>query len=332
MERQFGKITGCSLLLVILSFILITGAAASDMSVELDAGYDDNVSLSSTAEGSAFGSYRIKFYHQLFPDLPSADCDIFIDVSYQDYFRLGDNYELRPGISLTFPLSDGRIVPGIMSEALIYRDDFTEEDDRNEIMAGVQLEWLTTARVSLGFRQTWTWLDYTEPVILQTDIPSLRPGKGWGMPGGPHHHHQEDDDTQEQTSSSRDDHLRSTGIRGTLFLTPAIQTHISLEHNRLDSSVETESYRQNSGMLSLLWEPSDLWEISATTFWKRAEYDQDIENTDRTDTTYDVGLGISYFINNLELFFHVEQTENDSPLDIESYCQTVTQCGLIFSF
>lgn len=300
MERQFGKITGCSLLLVSLSFILITGAAASDMSVELAAGYDDNVSLSSTAEGSAFGSYQIKFYHQFLPDLLSADCDIFIDGSYQDYFSMGDNYELRPGISLTFPLSNGRLVPGIMAEVLIYRDDFIKEDDRDEIMAGVQLEWLTTARVSLGFHHIWAWLDYTEPVILQTVRPSSGPGKGRGMPGGPHH--QEHDDTHQHTSSSRDDHLRSTGIQGMLFFTPEIQGHISLEYNRLDSSIETESYRQNSGILSLLWAPGDLWEISATTFWKRAKYDQDIENTDRTDTICNAGLGISCFIDKFEFF------------------------------
>ncbi|OQX20362.1 MAG: hypothetical protein BWK80_35820, partial [Desulfobacteraceae bacterium IS3] len=100
----------------------------------------------------------------------------------------------------------------------------------------------------------------------------------------------------------------------------------------LDSSVDTESYGQNGVNLSFLWTPADAWEISAMTGWKRFDYDESFQDKERTDTRYLAGFGVSRFIKNIELFFHTEWMKNDSDSASESYRQTVTQCGVNFSF
>jgi len=260
----------------------------------------------------------------LSPPYISAEGDIFIKGDYQDYLDVPDNYELQGGLSFSFPLAKGRWLSSIFSEAAIYRDSFIPEDDRDELTAGGAVEWLTTGRFSLIVRQSWSWIDYKEPVIFYTDSHTSEDGKGMGWShghGGENQHYQ---------SFSRDDRISSSGFEGKFFLSPTIETSLSAEYNYLNSSVETESYLQNGLYFSFLWKPHDMWEINAKSFLKNTDYDN--PTLDRTDKTFFTSLGISCFINNFEIFLQIENTENNSSFDTESYQQMVTQCGFLFSF
>jgi len=310
--------------LIILSFTLTDKAMSLDISLGLSAGYDDNLSQEQTAVSSAFTSHQIKLYQLLFSDISSAEGNIFIEGDYQNYSDVPDNYKLRGGLSFSFPLAKGRLLPSIFSEAAIYRDSFISEDERDEMLAGGAVEWLATGRFTLIVRQTWNWSDYKEPVILYTGSHASESGAGkeWS--------HGHGGENQHQQSFSRDDRISSSEIEGKFFLSPTIETSLSAECNYLNSSAETESYLQNALYLSFLWKPHDMWEISAKSFLKNTDYDNPA--LERTDKTFFISLGISCFIRNFEIFLQVENTENDSSLDIESYHQTVTQCGFLFSF
>jgi hypothetical protein len=339
MSRLLGKITVTLAWLTAILLIPAPESSALDTAIQLTAGYDDNPSLSADATASSFACYQIKLAHAFFSDLPSVDGGLFVNSMYQDYFSIEDRYQFNAGGSLIFPLSEGRLLPGIHSDVLVYRDNFTQEDDRNDMAVGCQIDWLASGRLTLGIRQEWTWSDYRNPVYdvaarhrcgMTPDNDNTAcsgPGQsqGYGQCQG------QGQQGQDQTASQdREDRLSITGLHALVFLTPEIQTDLSLEYNRLSSSVDTESYRQTGAVLSLLWMPYELWEIRLETAYKRSEYDDAV--SDRRDTAYHTNWGITRFINNFELFFQMEWTKNNSPLEAEDYRQTVTQCGVIWSF
>jgi len=326
----------CLVPLIALSLISAVRGEALDTSIELAAGYDDNVTSASAETGSGFTFYRTELAQQFFSDHPSIDSSIFVEGAYRDYFRVSDRYELKAGLSFDFSLMNGRLVPGLISEGLIYRDEFMEEDDCDEIMVGGRIKWSFSERVTLEVRQDWYWTDYSEPVVIEHDPGPPDPGPGPGPGPGPmdpgHHGRMADDPPSLQETVDLNERIRSTGVQLVVYLTPSVQADLLAEYDRMTSSIDADEYSENSLSLSLLWTPSDLWEISAMTGWEDIDYDHDPDNIDQTETAYNANLRISRFIEPFELFFKVEWTENDSPFDDGSYRQTVTQCGVILSF
>ncbi len=339
MNLRFKKI--CFFLLP--AVLLLTGSESLSLEtlIETAAGYNDNVPLLPDNTGSAFMRYQMKLNHRFFFGSLAGDGDVLLTGNYRDYFQVSDNYQIKAGGSLNYALSEGRLPVGVSSEAMLYRDDYLEEDDRSEISFAAQMDWIATSRLTLGLRQSWIWSDYRNPVIVSTSGHHYGTGAGMMKCEG-----------QEQSSEltfgnkdcadggemsgqplsdevSRNDRIRVTGLEAMFFLTPEIQSSLLFEHRRLNSSADMESYRRNSLSLSLLWTPNELWEFSATAAWRRAEFD---DETDRRDTLYSGSIGISRFIGKFELFFQFERTKNDSSLDIECFSQTVTQCGMALSF
>ncbi|MDM8522076.1 hypothetical protein QUF80_01790, partial [Desulfococcaceae bacterium HSG8] len=334
------KITICLLLMTAFSFTWTARAAGPDTTLELRFGYDDNVPLSPDTRSSAFANYRMKLARQFFADAPSMDGNIFIEGTYRDYFSLEDNYQFRTEAEFSLSLVNGSVIPGIISEARVSRDDFLPEDDRDEFMIGVQLDWLMTGRLTLGAWHMRNWSDYRYPVIIpgEPDAPGTGPGQdgngGFGQHGGmgPGQGQPGWGNITEPREISRDDRLHFTGLHGTFFFTSELQATLSAEYTRLTSSAEPESYRQKGLGISLLWIPDDVWEISGMMYRRRSEYDYSPDDIDRADTIDTVSLEIRRFFKHIELFLELERTENDSPLDEEDYRQAVTQCGFTWPF
>lgn len=321
--KQVKKTIVCLVWLVALTLIPAVRAEALDTSVELTVGYDDNVPASSDATESGFAFYRAELLQQFFSDHPAINSDIFIEGDYYDFFQVSDRYELKAGVSFGLSLMDGRLVPGIISEGLIYRDEYMEADDCDEIMAGGRLKWLFSEQMMLEARQTWRRTDYKEPAVIG---PDPRPDTGPGYYG------EKTDDPPPLKTIDIEERVRSTGLQLVVYLASSIQAELMATYNRLTSSMDADAYREKGLSISLLWMPSSLWEISAMTGWGEVDYDHDPPNTDWTENIFDASFGISRFIDPFELFFKVERTENDSSLDGDSYRQTVTQCGVILSF
>ena len=309
-------------------------AAALDMAFEVAAGYDDNVTRSHDASGSGFGAYKISLGQPFLSKIKWLDGDAFMDVSYQDYFRVSDNYQLKTGGLLACSLADGRVLPSLMYEAKFYRDDEVEWDEMDEHRLEGQLEWLMSGRFTINIQQAWAWQSYCHPVEVQScgrsslTKPQCAMSQG-GHAGGGNPSGHGNMTGKKQEIISRDDRLSQSGFRLTAYLSPNLEADVSLAHARLSSSVETESYRENSISLSMRWFPDDSWKISAMTSWKDADYPG---SPDRSDTGLALNLGVSCFINKYEIFVHAEWLDNDSSLDAESYRQVVTQCGVSLLF
>ncbi len=335
-------------------FLLMTAGESLSLEkwIETAAGYNDNVPLLPDKTGSAFMRYQMKLDHRFFFGSSPGDGDVFVTGNYRDYFQVSDNYQLKAGGSLNYAFSDGRFPVGVSSEALLYRDDYVEEDDRNEVRLAAHIDWLATGRLTLGLRQSWTWADYRNPVIVTTSGHHYGQGgtgmmRRYGLQSSESSSGNEcsctaysDGQTTGQgrgmagqqlsyNEISRNDRIQDSGLQATLFLFPELQSDLLFEYRRLNSSDDMESYNRNSFSLSLLWTPDELWEVSATALWRRAEFDDD---TGRRDTLYSGNIGISRFIGKFELFFQFEWTENDSSLDSEYFRQTLSQCGIALSF
>lgn len=316
-------------LVIGLAMMPPVNAQALETDLELAVGYDDNVPKSSEPEDSSFALYRIRLAQLFSWDALSADGDVFLEGEYHEYFRLSDKYQLKTGASLGTGFANDRLLPRIFCEGLLYRDNYVEDDDRNEIMIGGQADWIVNARLTLGIRQTISRADYRNPALICSEpLHSSQMGNGNGNGNGMMMGHR----YCRKSDISRDDDFYATGLQGTVYLSPETNTVLSLEHNRLDSSVATESFLQNGVNLSFLWIPADVWEVSVNTAWRHFDYDESSEDADRTDTRYLAGFGVSRFIKNIELFFHTEWTKNDSDSASESYRQTVTKCGVNLSF
>lgn len=301
-------------------------AFALDIFPEFSTGYNDNVPKTPEAEGSGFCLYEIRLVQPLFSGF-AADGQISAQGAYQDYFRTEDNYRLQAGTEMTFPLNEGRILPGIFSDVLIFRDNLLEEDDRNEVTAGAFADWLVNPYLTLGIRQNWAWADYRNAADTCRSNLSQKPEHAGGKGMNSSHIC-----TALSENQSRDDTMQNTDIHGIFYLRPNLQTEMLAEHIRNDSSETAESYKENALTVSLAWNPSKAWELSVLGSARHLDYEQTLHGENRKDNLFHALIRVSRFIGKFELRVQAQWTDNDSSEEKEEYRQQVMQCGLGFSF
>ncbi len=315
------------ILTVFVCLVPVKRASALDTSLEFSNGYNDNVLKTPDAEGSAFCVYGMKLVQPLFSESAATDGNLTAEAAYQDYFSTGDNYRLQAGAELTWPLYEGRIIPGILSDVLFFRDDLLEEDERDELTAGAFADWLANPYLTLGIRQTWSWADYrnsADPCRSNLLQQSENTG-GKGMNSG----HNCNGLSESQT---RDDRMQTTGIHSTFYFSPELEAEILGEYIRNKSSADTESYKENALSVSLAWNPAKFWEISVLGSARHFTYEKDRRNEERKDDVFHAAVRVSRFVGKFEFRVQAQWTHNDSSDENEDYRQQVMQCGIGFSF
>ncbi|QTA82190.1 Uncharacterized protein dnl_45610 [Desulfonema limicola] len=321
------KKTFIQIFFIICLTLLKSQADALDLSLESAIGYNDNVPKISEKQGSGFSLYQVNISQPLKLNISTLETSIFAQGAYNDYFRVRDNYYLNAGAAFSLPLYNARIIPGIFSDILVFRDNFLEKDSKNELSAGISAQWILSARTTLGIRQTWQWSDYIEDTA---------PFPGFS----PHNENTAENkykmDKQpgpaDNLLESRDDRIQTTGIEGIYYFSPELHADFLAEHTRVDSSIDIESYKENKISGYLVKTISSLWEFSLAGSFGHSDYKSIPGRNDRQDTTWNTQIRCTYFIKSLELRFQYQWEYNDSDEINESYHQQVTQCGLIFSF
>ncbi len=306
--------------------------------IGISAGYDNNVSLSSEQKGSSFISYRSKLDFRLFPKNPTSELGIFAEGMYRDYFSLEDNYRLRAGGYLTWQMMGGRLIPGLFGDLSAYRDKLNPTDEKNGFTAGAKLDWIASARLTLGIQQSWTYQDYTNPsdiyahreALPQMQQRALRASAG--PPFSPPILFPGNRFVFSQVETNRNEWLSSTSIRGILYLMSELKGEISAEYVKSDFFVYQESYAEKGAFFSLVWTPDKAWEISPLIYVKQFDYNTAPDGIKRDDTERGIGLNISYFFKAFEVFVSMNLTDNNSEIETETYQRTVTQCGMVWSF
>lgn len=327
-----------------------------DFFAEGTVGYDSNPALEADSDGSGFSVYAAGLGKQFRFTSPLI-LDTFLNARYQDYWQTEDNYDVRGGGALSYPLANGRFTPSLLLEAAAYRDHLVEAAERNEVMAGLAADLIVSSRINLRMENTWNRQNYlnwaqpfsgrgqgrliqgqggggasgsSSPSRGQDVLGSLSSGKGGGGTYGCGRK-----SILNEYLPPRDNLLFHTVLTMDLFFTASLSGSLFGGYADLDSSVDLESYRQIETGIALAWEPFEKWRVMGEAKWYRVDYHNvpdSMHCVRSTNTIYSIGLQVSRSWGPLEIFAAATITDGDAPLDYESYSQTVVQCGLSWSF
>lgn len=311
----------------ILAPKIIQGASV-DAAFDLAAGYNDNVTRTRDATGSAFGAYKLALDVPFLSGVDALNGNILGSAAYQHYMRAGDNYQFQVGMALDGVLYGGRILPRLRAAATACRDHAVPQDEMNEYSLDARIDWLTGARSTVWLHQVLARQSYRQPVFARyggrqgSERTYSTAAAGEGSQCG---HSRKDCDR----FISRRDWFWKTHIGFSAFPAPDVVLHIMLAHQRTASTVGFETHHENSLGLMADWQPADAWQISAQVDWKAANYTQ---TAHRSDTIRMAALNLSRFMAQTEIFFKIEWMDNQSSLPLQTWRRTITQCGISYFF
>ena len=169
----------CFISFFIICLISLTAHAGADFNglAGVSVGYDNNASLSQEEKNSAFVSYRAKLGFHIIPQNAAYESDIFAEAIYRDYFTLEDNYRMKASGYMTWHTAGGLMFPGIFAELSSYRDGLNPADEKDGVLVGGKLDWLASARITLGIQQVLSWQNYINSAewYAHRDNPSPLP-------------------------------------------------------------------------------------------------------------------------------------------------------------
>lgn len=335
--------TVCLILLMLGSSVVfcpcifrVRPAGAFEFTLQTSGGYDDNVTLTDDASGSGFGLYRIGLSRRIYKGDDGLTSHLYLDGTYQDYFRFSDNYTVRAGGATGWSFSDV-LRPGLYYEAMVYRDREFAYDDLNEFLLGGRLEWLTAAAWTIDADQSFAFQDGE---IQGTDavIDGVMHQAGHGRHGmGGRTSTGGGGAAGIGTSASGDGFLSRSSAGITAHPAPTLDVGVRLMLNRRWASGQGDAYREHGFAIFSFWQPEiprfgDRFQIRPQLRllleYRKADYLDDGPDRDRDDTIRSAAAGLVLPVDPLE--FHVEGrwVDVDSTSAVESYRKGVIQCGI----
>jgi len=310
----------------LLFFLMVPHSRAVDLTAELTGGYDSKPALTDPSEGSGFSVYGLGV-GQSFGLAENLDLDLLVEGRYQDYWNVEDNYRIQADGAITYALFDGRFLHALIGEGALYRDGLIDADERNEAMVGLRADWILSSRMTLTVEETCRWLDYLNWAMPFSGKGQGRQDVSGGKGGRPSHAGFQDGLRRGPSLSDpdfpakgksplntlyppRNNRLLSTGLSLALFIFPSLNGRFYAAYGDLNASLDMESYREIQAGAALSWSPAPEWLA-------------DVTRVRETDTIWSVGIQISRFWGDLELFGQAGWKSGDAPLDYESYTQTV---------
>jgi len=326
-----------------------------DISVEGTTGYDSNPALEADSEGSGFAVYAAGLGKQFRFTNPFI-LDTFLNARYQDYWQVEDNYDVRGGGALSYPLANGRFTPALLLEAAAYRDHLVTAAERNEVIVGLRADLIVNSRMNLSLESTWNrqnYLNWAQPFSGRGQGRPVQGKGGAGASGSPSHGTANvgiplkgkgpgggygcgRKSILNEYLPPRDNRLMRSVLTMDLFFMPSLSGSFYGGYTDLKSSVNLESYGQIETGIALFWEPFEEWQVMGEAKGYREDYHDVPDSMQKcvrsTNTIYTLGLQVSRFWGPFEIFAAAAITNGEAPLDYESYSQTVMQCGLSYSF
>ena len=332
------------LILVLWFQILASSAFALTSQIKLSEGHDSNVNQTQEKESSFFTLFQSQITHLFLANNPHFQFDVMVNGFYQDYADVEDKYSVLGNMAFYFPIADGRIMPGAIVGCESYRDDQMIEDEYNRMMMGVNVSWILHDRLTFDFTYTMNRLKYLEPEINTFDSQQ-------------HQQHQKYQPTlppiviQNQNSmiftNDRNDTIHSISSQATVYAPYDIELGLGFSFNYCDSSIESESYKENEWMASLSWLFLAQWQMDSTIFLRNYYYQsvdeiikpkkfQPVLNSlnpmMQSETSYQIQFTIRRQISWGDIFVGFEWSDSHSEPDIYSYQRQVIQCGVHLSF
>ena len=345
--------SGATAVAVALIWVFSAAAplAAMDLTAELSLGYDSNPALIESGEGSGFSAYGMGGGH-VFKWYEDLMLDVFAEGRYQDYWQVEDDYRIQAGTTLTYSMADDRLSASVLGEVAAYRDKLVEADERDEAMIGIGAEWILTNRLNVGFEQSCRWLNYlnwakafsgkgqgrnsdeNDKGGKQSSAASSVRGaallSGYG-PGGPG----KGDRPLKRLYSPRNNRLLQTAVNLDVFLLSVLSGRVYATYGDLDSSLDMESYRELAAGLGVSWTPAHEWRVGFEARGSRVRYHsvpEKIKRVREINTIWFLGMDVSRFWGDFELFGQLGWTSGEAPLDYSDYTQTVILCGISYVY
>jgi hypothetical protein len=309
--------------------LLLSGAGATAMeaTLEVAGGYDDNVARVPAGEGSAMARYLALLWLPVTGNADAPGLDLYLEGMYCQYFSLDDNQQLRVGTEVyTAPWKD-RFRAGLFGEATLYRDSLVAEDEHNTLLAGGVLQWMVDARLTLSLQQTFSKVEYKNPVSLPgLRIYTVGKGKGRGTAG------RETIGEGESTAVSQEDTVSVTEVMASYAMGPDFQTDLSFLYRDSNSSNDYESHQEIGGYAKITWFCTDFLDVFASGHFSTLDYETAPGGIARSDDAYGFGLGGNWWVGSAKLFANFDRTINDSPFSGEEFRKSVALCGVSFTF
>ncbi len=349
--RLFARfLSGIGTAVLFCLFMPVPHSGAVDLITELTAGYDSNPALNDPSDSSLFSIYGLGAGHA-FAISEDLALDVSVEGRYQDYWSVRDNYSAQAGTELSHVLAGGRFLPSLVGEVAVYRDALIEAEERNWVMVGIRVDWILSPRLTLGFEQTFQWLDYLNRAKPFSGKGQGRQdgkgGKGGKDSSGAFPHtgawhtslpvkaSGQGQSQLKQLYPARYNRLMVTGVDLDIYMLPSLTGRVYASYGDLNASLDMESYREIQAGAMLSWIAAAKWRVGIEVVWRQTEYNRVPDNITcvrRTNIAKSAGVQVSRFWGDVEFFWEAGWKAGDIPLDHESYTQTVVQCGLSYSF
>ncbi len=339
------------LFIFILLFLDSPGVSAIEITLDVGTGYDNNPSLSDNREESSFQEYYLSLFH-LLPVRRNGEIDFSAYASYQDYSSVEDNFRIGTSAEVVYGLFRGQILLSILGELSLYRDDLVPEDERNEAGTGVGIQWIPLDIFSMEIGHRWKWLDFQNSALplsgrgmggansinsgafsaMNASVQGYRYVEGVSLYSTHNGRSNRQRKLARTKQPPRDDRLETTSL--TLAYSPPFRMDVEIDlfYSRLFSTVPLESFKQYGTLFTLTFHPASNWQASGSFLWTQTDYEKSPHHIDRTDYLKKTGIKTSYFFQAVELYLQAFWTDNDSPLDGESYSGSITSMGIAYTF
>jgi hypothetical protein len=242
---------------------------------------------------------------------------------YRDYEGANDSYRLAAQGRYLQETQQGRGLLSLALDAALYRDQLVAADERNEAALRLRYDFLSGARDELGIA-----LEYRALAYRNSSLP-------WaGRPGGVNKRLSSARAQQEQKHRAVRRDERSTRLLFDVVhhWTQTLSGALNISFARLDSNAPAEAYRRYGAALQTDFELTPDWLLAFTVAAYYSDYDQAPRQWRRQDRLRFADLALRRTMGAAELICAVSYQHNASSIDVKSFRQTVSECGLLWFF
>jgi len=327
-----------SFILFIVNISTSTNVFSMDLNISASGGYDSNIAQNDEKNSSFFSEYQIKSNFEKKLNNLDIETNLSISANYRDYVSYDNNLLLRS--DLVFSRDFPKFIKGeFFVTSYLYRDDFIYEDERNTFGTGASLTFYGLSNWEFYIDTEYFFSGYINEVLPNSGSP--RKSFSLAKPicaSQKNSHFDGDDNTNGKGKNAQEPHDRNDDIIKTRagfvnFFSKHINFEFSIDYERLVSEIDLESYFSVGINTEIIWMPANNSKFDLVSRISDYYYDKFLNSDDnRKDQLYNLNLRASYFFNKMELYAFYDYQMNNSQLNEEDFIQSVTACGISYSF
>lgn len=303
-------------LAIILTMVLLntSPAMAINASLDMSLGYNDNVAESADRQGSPFCNYAVDIDQPLYANDNRAISG-YASANYRDHMRLGDQWQTSAGVSVWQRLFNGSLHATLYADINRYADHVNIEDERDFLVLGSKWQWFLNERSSITCA-----LNYEDSHYRHKNKEESAVTKG-------HNHNGQTVHRTVLSSRQRNDTLWLVSTAMDYRFDADSSTQLTLSYSDNDSTIGAESYTETGLENHWNYQLTPVWgmELWGSHLWQEYHYGQERNWLASSRVNWQCG-------NAFTLYIQLEKQWHTTPHNADSYIETVSQCGVIWSY